>query len=460
MTRCELCPGDHKCLPPDGPEDSSIILLGEAPGLNEERSSKIFIGKTGDELNRGYLPICNLRRENVRIMNCISCLPPGPQGKINLQRAKDADLLRSCAEHNLYPELLRKKWDLIVPLGAFACHAINPDIDLELQHGMPVQTEYGTAFPMYHPAGGIHEPKKMLHIRTDWTRLAKYLKGKLRLAVDQFAGNEQYEWLQSPEQVHDVLAGYWDQPLACDTESTRDRNPYCITFSAEPGTGFLIKADDLLTLEAFQKELDRWKGVILFHNWLYDCDVVRKMGLRFNHRRVRDTMVMAFHLGNIPQGLKALAYRELGMTMMDFDDLVTPYSRELVLEYYRQCFAEEWGKPDEEMVRDAKGAWKLYKPQGFNQKLKRFFTDFDKNPNKDPFDMWHNNWESLHAMVQERMGPFPGKCISHAAAVDWEAVKTYAMKDADATLRIYHVLCKMRAQVRKTVQESWRDRAA
>lgn len=145
------------------------------------------------------------------------------------------------------------------------------------------------------------------------------------------------------------------------------------------------------------------------------------------------------------------------MTMMDFDDLVTPYSRELVLEYYRQAYSEDWGRPEEQLVRDPKGKLKIYKPQGFNAKLKRFFGDFEKNPNKDPFEMWHKNWESVHEMVEERMGRFPDKCISHAAAEDWPATLRYSARDADGTLRLYKILCKMRQQVRKKPQESWRD---
>ena len=64
-------------------------------------------------------------------------------------------------------------------MGVLACYAIDPDINLELQHGIPVETAWGTVYPMWHPSAGLHEPKKMLAIRNDWVRLGKYLKGKL-----------------------------------------------------------------------------------------------------------------------------------------------------------------------------------------------------------------------------------------------------------------------------------------
>lgn len=459
MTRCELCPGIHKVLPPSGPEDSDLLFVGEAGGKEEEKKGEIFIGKTGDEMDRGYLPICNLRRQNVRVINAIACLPPGI-GKLNMQREKDLLLLNSCAEHHLYPELDRIKPKLIVPMGAFACRAIDPDINLELQHGMPVETIRGLAFPMYHPAGGIHEPKKMLQIRTDWTRLNKFLKHRLRIPTDDYGDTEYYQMVDTASAVRAIMGGFYSQPLACDTESTRQKKPFCLTFSTEPGTGFLIRAENEDALRAFQGEVDQWLGPILWHNWLYDMDVVRKMGLVFPRKLIRDTMVMAFHLGNIPQGLKALAYRELGMTMQDFDDLVTPYATKRVLEYYRQCYAEDWGKPEEQLVKTDEGKWKLYKPQGFNAKLKRFFGDFTKNPEKDIFEMWKKNWKAEHDIVQDRMGEWPGKCISYAAADNWPKTLRYAARDSDAVLRLYPILLKMQRNVRKTVQENWSDKAA
>ena len=455
MDRCPSCPAINRCIPADGPAYSDVLFIGDSPNKDDDRKGQVFMGKAGDELNRGYLPICNLRRENVIITNAIKCLPHGT-GKLDPKKTGDLDMLRSCAETHLYKEIQQVRPKVLVPMGSFACRAIDPNINLELQHGMPVQTPHGIAFPMYHPAGGIHEPKKMLLIRTDWTRLNKYLKGRLNIPRDPFEGSECYEHIDNPALVRSVLSGYDDMPMACDTESTRKRQPFCLTFSTEPGTGFLIRAEDEDSLAAFQAKVENWRGPILFHNWLYDRDPVRLMGLRFRDKQIIDTMIMAFHLGNIPQGLKAIAYRLLGMTMEDFDDVVTPHSKELVLEYYRQCMSEEWIKPEPELVRDPKGQWKVYKAQGFDTKLRRFFSDYTKNPDKDVFKMWEDNWENLHDQVQERMGEWPGKCISHTP---FENVITYACRDSDSTLRAYPLLKAMQRQMRRKPQEHWLDAA-
>jgi uracil-DNA glycosylase len=427
MNRCPLCPGINNCVAGDGP-DSDYYCLLEAPGPTEDKRGIPLCGKTGDETNRHYFPIAGLKRPNVRVDNAISCLPPGPDGKLDPKRRKDLDLLQSCAEHHVYPYLERVRPRLIIPMGSFACRAIDPEIDLELQHGMPISTQWGTAFPMYHPAGGIHEPKKMLLIRTDWTRLRKYIIGRLVIPKDAHEGSTQYQEVTSCSHLDGILKCKHYSVMACDTEVKRGGDPYCLTFSIQQGEGYLIKSSRLDILETYQSYLSQWGAPILFHNWLFDGQVVKTMGLVFPNRLIRDTMVKVFSLGNLPQGLKALSYRELGMKMQDFNDLVTPYAKPLVLDYFRAGMLEEWPKPQAEMVRDKDGRWKLYQPQAFGTKLKRFFTDYAKNEDKDPFDAW-SNWDTCHQMVESELGPYPGKCITQ---VPFEKVLYYACLSKDS----------------------------
>ncbi len=454
MERCALCPGINKPLPADGSMREGILLIGEAPGRNEDRKGRVFVGKTGVELDKHYLPVAGLRRENVLVANAIACLPPGPDGKLDPKSVKDRAMLESCMQCHLLPLIERTKPRLIVPMGNFAMKALDIEVSLDLQHGIPISTAFGTAFPMYHPAGGIHTPKSMLHIRTDWHRLRQYLLGKLRIPTDPHPSPD-YKEVQDASEFEELDP---TKPLGCDTESKRGGEPFCLTYSNKARTGRLIRASRLDLLEAFQRVINTWESILLWHNWLYDGAVVKKMGLKFPDRRIVDTMVRAFHLGNLSQGLKALGYRELGMAMSDFDDLVTPYSGPLVLDYYREAFLEDWPKPEEELVRDSAGKWKIYRPQSFGTKLKRFFTDHSKNPDKDPFEMWTKNWVEQHQAVQEKMGrPWPGKCVSH---VPFEEVLMYATRDADALVRLWPVLQYMTSRVRKRPQERWGEREA
>lgn len=455
MNRCGLCPGSNNCVPPDGPTcngyTNSIVFVGEAPGYDENRKGVPFIGKTGMEVDRTYLPLAGLRRAESYFTNAIKCLPVSNGGKLKMDRRQDRELLESCAQTHLYREIEQQQPKLIVAMGAFACYALDPNINLELHHGMPLQTPYGIVFPMYHPAGGIHEPKKMLIIRTDWDRLRRYIRGTLHLPVDEYPEPD-YAEVTDEEEIEALDPTL---TIACDTESSRLLGPYCLTYSQQAGTGRLIRRTRIDLLSALQRQLDRWEAIILFHNWLYDRGIVQAMGLVYPEKLIRDTMVRAFHLGNLPKALKVLAYRELGMEMQDFEDLVKPYSTVDILAYYRQAWAEvAWTRPEPELERDKEGLWKMKQPQSMATKLKRFFTDFSKNPNKDIFGMW-DTWESAQTQMVEVLGPYPGLDIAH---VPFEKVLHYACRDSDATLRIFPILEHMKAMAHSGIpQERWRD---
>lgn len=142
------------------------------------------------------------------------------------------------------------------------------------------------------------------------------------------------------------------------------------------------------------------------------------------------------------------------MAMQDFEDVVSPHSSLQVLDYYRQAQELMWPKPTPFAYFDPETQTeKEKKPQGMNTKLKRFFTDLSKNPDKDVFGMWTENWTDSQAMIEAELGPWPGMCISH---VPFAETLFYACRDVDALIRLYPLLLKWRARVRKVTPELWR----
>jgi len=58
----------------EGPIPCHIMLIGEAPGKNEDKKGKPFVGKSGSELTHLYLGRCaRINRSNVFITNLVRC---------------------------------------------------------------------------------------------------------------------------------------------------------------------------------------------------------------------------------------------------------------------------------------------------------------------------------------------------------------------------------------------------
>jgi uracil-DNA glycosylase len=80
VTECTRCPelveGRSRIVNGVGPEDAELLIVGEAPGENEDREGEPFVGRSGAELDE-KLRDHGIDREAVRITNCVRCRPPG-----------------------------------------------------------------------------------------------------------------------------------------------------------------------------------------------------------------------------------------------------------------------------------------------------------------------------------------------------------------------------------------------
>ncbi len=72
--KCELRKGCKQVVFDDGNPDALIMLIGEAPGSDEDNQGIPFVGSAGQLLNRILLAV-NIRREEVYITNIVKCRP-------------------------------------------------------------------------------------------------------------------------------------------------------------------------------------------------------------------------------------------------------------------------------------------------------------------------------------------------------------------------------------------------
>jgi uracil-DNA glycosylase len=99
-----------------GDENADWMLIGEAPGAEEDRLGDPFVGQAGKLLDNMLAAIKLSRRKNVYIANVLKCRPPG-------NRNPTPEEVAQCSPHLLQQiELIKPK--LILAMGRFAAQTL------------------------------------------------------------------------------------------------------------------------------------------------------------------------------------------------------------------------------------------------------------------------------------------------------------------------------------------------
>ncbi len=115
-TACGLHKGRIQTVFGVGDEDADWLLVGEAPGAEEDRLGEPFVGQAGRLLDNMLAAIDLRRGDNVYIANVLKCRPPG-------NRNPEPEEVAKCTPHLLRQiELIKPK--LIVAMGRFAAQTL------------------------------------------------------------------------------------------------------------------------------------------------------------------------------------------------------------------------------------------------------------------------------------------------------------------------------------------------
>src|SRR5262245_18543246 len=75
-TRCGLAMTRRQAVPGEGPSETRLMLVGEAPGEVNDKEGRPFV-RHGGRVFDGMLRRCGLVRQEVFISNAVRCWPPG-----------------------------------------------------------------------------------------------------------------------------------------------------------------------------------------------------------------------------------------------------------------------------------------------------------------------------------------------------------------------------------------------
>jgi uracil-DNA glycosylase family 4 len=128
-----------------GDENADWLLVGEAPGAEEDRLGEPFVGQAGRLLDAMLGAIDLSREKNVYICNVLKCRPPG-------NRNPEPDEVAKCTPFLLRQiELIGPK--LIVAMGRFAAQTLlNTDASIASLRGRVHQYAGRPLIVTYHPA--------------------------------------------------------------------------------------------------------------------------------------------------------------------------------------------------------------------------------------------------------------------------------------------------------------------
>jgi len=143
----DICASCTNMVPGEGNSQADLMLIGEAPGKNEDEQGRPFVGAAGKMLDQ-LLDSIELSRESVFITNVLKCRPPG-----------NRDPLPAEAEHHwpwLEQQIDAIQPSVIVLLGRHALKRFLPTSQISDVHGQS-QTISGQRYlPVYHPAAALY----------------------------------------------------------------------------------------------------------------------------------------------------------------------------------------------------------------------------------------------------------------------------------------------------------------
>ncbi len=169
----------HSCLNPvpgEGDPEADIMFVGEAPGAQEDREGRPFVGASGKFLGE-MLELIGLRREDVFITNIVKFRPPD-------NRDPSKEEIAACLPYLIEQiKVIRPK--LVVFLGRHSMNVFFPDLKISQAHGHAIKQTVKVGeltlanqvfLPLYHPAAALYNGGMRATLQEDFQKIPSILK--------------------------------------------------------------------------------------------------------------------------------------------------------------------------------------------------------------------------------------------------------------------------------------------
>ena len=180
---CSLCEGRTNVVFGEGNPRARVMIIGEAPGKNEDLQGKPFVGAAGKFLDE-LLEVAGLKREDVFIANVLKCRPPSNRNPKPEEIEACATFLRQQAQ-TISP-------DVIVTLGNFATQFIlRTGVGITHLRGTVQRAGRFLVLPVFHPAAAIYDRSKRDVLLSDFERVGSLVRDRMATKQEELFDSEE-----------------------------------------------------------------------------------------------------------------------------------------------------------------------------------------------------------------------------------------------------------------------------
>lgn len=167
---CDLKRGARQLVFADGTPGAPVMIVGEAPGREEDRAGKPFVGRAGQLLDRMLAAIDLDRAKNVYITNVLPWRPPQNRDP----RPDEIAMMQPFLERHV----ALSKPKVLVVMGNISCQAVLNKRGITRLRGQWDQALNLPVLPMLHPAYLLRQPHAKRQAWADLLDLRAYLENK------------------------------------------------------------------------------------------------------------------------------------------------------------------------------------------------------------------------------------------------------------------------------------------
>ena len=167
---CELKLGARNLVFSDGNPKASVMIVGEAPGREEDQIGKPFVGRAGRMLDRMFAAIALDRfsqdyTKSIYITNVLPWRPPQNRDP----KPEEISMMFPFLKKHI--SLINPK--VVVAMGNIACQALLSEKGISKLRGNFLQRDNRIILPMFHPAYLLRNPSAKKHAWADLLSLKK-----------------------------------------------------------------------------------------------------------------------------------------------------------------------------------------------------------------------------------------------------------------------------------------------